>query len=221
MNIVDFTENKNREDNLILNLSNKKYLVFLEILEMYKLKHIAKNCSNFYYDSKEDINYKRKETVAEHIYSSQKLADFFILNEKEFLKLDKLKILELLMYHDDIEILTQDTCISQEEKRKIKSIEETLLIPILSNKYPNIQKDKLLILDKEYRENITMESKFANAIDKMDALVHELQYPADWKFKWFTEENVIKWFQPSFEYSQTFMKYFQLILEFLRENDYI
>lgn len=183
MNIIEFTENKDREDAVILSLSNEKYSVFLKILEMYKLKHIARNCSNFYQDSKEDINYKRKETVAEHVCSSLKLGDYFLLNEEEFIELDKLKVLELLMYHDDIEILTQDICISQREKREMKSIEEELLIPELAKRYPNIQKDKLLALDEEYRRNSTEESKFAHAVDKMDALIHELQYPADWKLK--------------------------------------
>jgi hypothetical protein len=52
----------------------------------------------------------------------------------------------------------------------------------------------------------------------MDALIHELEYPQDWAAKWFDEVNVRKWFQPYFEYSPTFMKYFELIIQFLRTN---
>jgi hypothetical protein len=109
---------------------------FLKILQSYKLKQVARNCSNFYFDSKENITYNRKETTAEHIYSSQKLADYFIFSIKEFSSLDRLKVYDLLLYHDDIEIETEDTCISDSIKRKTKDDEEISSLPILSSKYP-------------------------------------------------------------------------------------
>ncbi len=194
---------------------------FLKIIETYKLKQIARNCSNFYHDSKEKIDYKRKETTAEHVYSCLKLADFFLDTEKEFCNLDRAKVMDLLMYHDDIEIITEDTCISDRDKREQKFENEKLAIPELAIKYPNCLKDKLLSLDVEFREKNTVEAKFAEAIDKMDALVHELQYKEDWKPKNFGAENVIKWFKPSFEYSPTFTKYFELVMKYLRENNYV
>ncbi|EKE30206.1 MAG: hypothetical protein ACD_2C00027G0019 [uncultured bacterium (gcode 4)] len=193
---------------------------FLQILETYKLKQVARNCSNFYHDSKENIYYSRKETTAEHVYSTLKLADFFLFSEKEFSGLDRLRVYSILLYHDDIEIETEDTCISDTEKRKTKSEEEIAKVPILAAKYPKIISKIFSESDDEYRTNLTSEANFAHAIDKMDALVHELQYPADWGPKWFTRDNVIKWFRPSFEHSPTFLRYFDAILRFLEENHY-
>jgi len=97
---------------------------------------VARNCSNFYHDSKEKINYQRKETTAEHIYSSLKLADYFIFEEEEFANLDILRIYDILKYHDDIEIITEDTCISDTENRIKKQTSELEAVPILVSKYP-------------------------------------------------------------------------------------
>lgn len=197
-----------------------KFEDFLKILTTYKLKWVARWGSNFYYDSKEQVEYRRKETTAEHVYSSLKLADYFTFSEEEFKDIDRLQIYDMLMYHDDIEILSWDVSISEDEKRKDKEKNELEYLPILADKYPIKLKERLLRIDKEYRENKTPTAKFAHAIDKMDALVHELDYPQDWWAKWFTEETVRKWFQPAFEYSPTFMKYFEAVIIFLRENGY-
>lgn len=193
---------------------------FLKIIETYKLKKVARNCSNFYHDSKEKIFYKRKETTAEHIYSWLKLADYFLYSEKEFSALNQLKVYELFMYHDDVEIETEDTCISQTKIRENKDKNERGALPILANKYPEKLWDRLIKLDTEYRNMKTPESKFAHAIDKMDALVHEIQYPQDRGPKWFSEENVRKRFQPTFEYSPIFMKYFESMIIYLKTNNY-
>lgn len=192
---------------------------FLKILEVYKIKCRARGCSNFYYDTKEDKEYQRKETVAEHVASTLKLADFFF-NEDEFKDLDRLKVYELIMYHDDIEIETEDVSISDEEGKKTKGKNEDEALPILAGKYPPKMDERLISLITEYREWKTPEAKFASAVDKMDALVHELPYPQDRGPKWFTKEKVIKWFQPSFEYSPTFMKYFWMVVAFLEKNLY-
>lgn len=205
--------------NEILKL-NEEFKNFLKILETYKLKWVARNSSNFYYDSKENINYKRKETTAEHVYSCLKLADFFLITEEEFADLDRLKIYELLMYHDDVEIETEDTCISQREEREKKKVEELLAVPILAKKYPNKLWNKFMIMDNEYRENITKESQFVHSIDKMDALIHEVSYPQDWGPKWFDEKNVRKWFQSSFKNSPTFIRYFENLIDYLNKNGY-
>lgn len=193
---------------------------FLKILIIYELKKVERNCSNNYFGEKTNIKHERKETTAEHIYSSLKLADYFLMNELEFENLDKLKIYEMLMYHDDIEIETDDICISNEQKRKEKEILEISSLPILIKKYPTKMDQKLSILDAEYRENCSSEAKFVHAIDKMDAIVHELQYISDWSPKGWTEENTRRRFQKSFEHSPIFMKYFEKIIQYLNDKKY-
>ncbi|MCK4429211.1 MAG: HD domain-containing protein [Candidatus Aenigmarchaeota archaeon] len=193
---------------------------FLKVLESYKLKQISRNCSNFYYCEKEDVKHKRKETTAEHIYSSLKLADYFLLTEKEFSQLDRLRVYELLMYHDDIEIDTKDVCISNREERKYKNEKEVEALPGLASRYPSKLGEKLLKRDSEFRERKTPESQFAHAVDKMDALIHELEYPQDWGPKGFDEKNVRVWFQHAFDYSPTFSKYFEYIIKYLNDKGY-
>jgi putative hydrolase of HD superfamily len=191
---------------------------FLKITETYKLKEVSRSCSNFYDCEKENVRHERKETTAEHVYSCLKLADYFLSTEKEFSKLDRLKVYELLMYHDDIEIDTEEISISEREKRENKEALEKAALPILASKYPEKLKEKLIIMDSEFREERTLESKFAHSVDKMDALVHELKYPEDWGPKGFGEKNVRDWFQPAFEHSSTFSEYFENIITYLKEN---
>jgi putative hydrolase of HD superfamily len=199
---------------------NKRFKNFLKILEIYKLKKVPRNSSNNYFDEKDNVKYKRRETTAEHIYSSLRLADFFLSSEKEFSKLDKVKVYELLMYHDDAEIITGDIGIAERDKRLKKEQQEKNAVQILSKKYPKQMNSKIVLLDDEYHERITPESKFACAIDRMDGIIHELQYPGDWGPKGFDEKNTVAWFGEAFKYSKTFKEYFRDTIRYLRENGY-
>ena len=143
---------------------------FLKVYNTYKLKGVVRNLINSYYDEKDNIEYSRYETDAEHVYSALKLADFFLTNEPEFKDLDRLHCYELLMYHDDVEIITRDVCIFDIEARKTKEIEELNSIPELAKLYPKNISDKFIRLDKEARELITKESIFAKSIDKLDGI---------------------------------------------------
>ena len=201
-------------------MKSDEFSNFLQILELYTLKQIPRNSSNHYHDEKDNIFYKRRETTAEHIYSCLKLADYFLTTEEEFAELNKLKCYELLLYHDDVEIITRDTGISEKNKREHKEQEELKAVPILSKKLPSKIGSKLVSMDNEYRLKRSPESKFASAIDKLDALIHELQYPQDWGLKGFDEKNVRTWFEPSFTYFQTFKKYFEAIIVYLQEKKY-
>lgn len=214
----DITNIKVKIENLIT--LDENFNDFLKILELYKLKCVARNCSNFYHDTKENKDYERKETDAEHISSLINLADYFIFSETEFNNLDRLKIYDLIKCHDDPEIITEDTCISDEAWKEIKKKSEDEAIPILIGKLPEKLKQRRLKLINEYREWITPEAKFVKAVDKIDALIHELQYPKDRWPKWFIEKNVRKRFQPSLEYSETLMGYFENIIKYLNINNY-
>jgi len=201
-------------------MDQEKFNEFLKIRTTYKLKHIARNNSNFYFDDKENIEYKRKETTAEHIYSCLKLADYFLSKEKEFEGLNRLKVYELLMYHDDCEIITGDVCVSETDKRENKKQEELEAIKTLKDIYPKILENKFELLNLEYINKTSDEAKFAKAIDKMDALIHELDYIGDWAKKGFTKEVIENCFFSSFEYSKTFINYYFNILKFLEINGY-
>lgn len=191
----------------------------LKVCELYKLKEVSRNNSNFYFCPRANIEYRRKETTAEHVYSCLKLADYF-LSTKDFSDLDRLKVYELLMYHDDIEIDTEDVCISNRERRKTKDEEERLALPGLAARYPDVLKEKLIEMDTEFREYQTAESKFAHVIDKLDAFMHELKYPKDWGPRGFVEETVREWYGPPFSQFPAFARIFEELIKYLEGNGY-
>lgn len=197
------------------------FIDFLKITKTYELKYVARKSSSIYIDSHLDKKIVRGETTAEHVYSSLKLADYMISNFTEFKSIDKLKVYEILMYHDDCEIEVGDVCVADISRRVNKEVEEIKGVKILSGQYPGILSSKLLALDGEYRNLSSVEAVFCKAIDKMDAIVHELKYPADWgSHKRFGYDDVNKYFRKYFEFSSSFMMIFEELLVYLTENKY-
>lgn len=143
-----------------------KFNDFLKITEFYKLKKNPRNSSNHYHDEKDGQFYKRRETTSEHVQSCGKLVDYFIFNEREFSNLDRMRVHDLLNYHDDVEIITRDAGISEREEREEKKKLELEARVILSKKIPNKMQEFYLLCDQEYRDRKTDVSLFANAVDK-------------------------------------------------------
>ncbi|MBI2669048.1 HD domain-containing protein [Candidatus Woesearchaeota archaeon] len=158
----------------------------------------------------------RKESSAEHSWSCLILADYFLSTMKT--KLDRLRVYELLLYHDVVEIEAGDVCITEEEKRKKKQEMEQEAIHILKEKIPPAMKDKLVALFTEFEEMKTKEARFAKAIDALDAEIHELDYKQDWK-GW-TEEFLRKKKGPLFEEFPETKEMFEKIMAYLKEEGY-
>jgi putative hydrolase of HD superfamily len=159
----------------------------------------------------------RKESSAEHSWSCLILADFFLSNIKNY-NLNRLKIYELLMYHDVVEIESGDTPlhpdISQDNKKEIENKSAIKL----KEKLPSQLKDKFMQLFLEFEEQKTLESKFARAIDALDAKIHELDYKDDWK-GW-TKEFLIEKKAKYFEDFPELKKVFYDLLNYMCENNY-
>jgi len=73
-------------------------------------------------------------------------------------------------------------------------------------------------LVNEFEENKTKEAKFAQAIDKLDAEIHELDYKKDWK-GW-TEEFLKEEKEKYFEEFPKIKQAFEKITNYARENGY-
>jgi putative hydrolases of HD superfamily len=140
-----------------------------KLRQLYKLKEVERTAPVG----------KRKESSAEHSWSSLILANYFLDIMKE--KLDKIKVYELLMYHDVVEIKTGDVCISDVEGRKNKHQQEFEASKGLRKEFPELLGNKFFKLFKEFSEQKTRESKFAKAIDSLDAEIHFLDYKEFWK----------------------------------------
>jgi putative hydrolases of HD superfamily len=158
----------------------------------------------------------RKESSAEHSWSCLILADYFLSNMSQ--KLDRLKIYELLMYHDVVEIYAGDTPLHPINESADKKQRENESIKLLEKDLPSPINKKLVILFKEFEEMTTMEAKFAKAIDALDAQIHEMDYKKDWKgwSKQFLIDKKANYFKDFPE----LRKSFEELLIFLETNDY-
>ncbi len=169
---------------------------------------------------------RRKESPAEHSWSCLILADYFLSKmemsmEKSNRKkpaLDRLKVYELLMYHDVVEIEAGDINLLNEQERKHKAEREKKAAHVLHQHLPSELGKKFLALFHEYEEGKSKEARFAKAIDALDAEIHELDYKEDWK-GW-TEDFLRKKKGPLFEEFPELKEAFEEIMQFVKEEGY-
>ncbi|MBI2102294.1 HD domain-containing protein [Candidatus Woesearchaeota archaeon] len=175
--------------------------------KLYQLKNVERACSVW----------GRKESTAEHSWSCLILADYFLssINKPE---LNRLKVYELLMYHDVVEIETGDVNITNEKMQKGKQKREQEAMHVLKEHIPAVLRQKFVNLFTEFEEQKTAEAKFAKAIDALDAEIHELDYKDDWK-GW-TEEFLRRKKQPLFETFPELRATFEKTIQFCREHGY-
>lgn len=194
----------------------------LKILKVYELKNVTRATANNYICSHTNQNINRKETTAEHVYSTLKLIDFFFETyPKQFENLNKFKMYELILYHDDVEIETGDIGVSDTVARKNKEENELKAIKILSQKYPKKLQQKLLDLDNEFRYKQSKEAEIAHLIEKLDAIIDQIKYPNSWgKKKKFSEEQTRQYYEHTFKKNDFFNQIFEEILTYLREHNY-
>jgi len=158
----------------------------------------------------------RKESSAEHSWSCLILADFFL--SKFDMKLDRLKVYELLMYHDVVEIEAGDSPLHPELERLDKKEKEQEASEYFHRELPFPLNDKFFGLFHEFEEQKTLESRFAMAIGALDAEIHELDYKQDWN-GW-TEKFLVEKKSHLFNDFPEMKKVFYDLLKYLIENGY-
>ncbi|MFH0711086.1 MAG: HD domain-containing protein [Candidatus Aenigmatarchaeota archaeon] len=130
------------------------------------------------------VDVKKPESVAAHIYSVSLMSA--ILGEK--LKVDKQKLLEMVLVHDLCEVYAGDIATRKDgrmyvlKKGKIekfkgdkKYLEERSMKKIL-NKLPEELRRKYYKLWREYEDGKTKESKIAHELDKLDYSIQAILY---------------------------------------------
>jgi putative hydrolases of HD superfamily len=178
-----------------------------KLRKIYHLKHVDRANSVL----------ERKESSAEHSWSCLILADYFLSQMKDE-NIDRLKVYELLMYHDVVEIEAGDVPIHHVEERKNKEAEEIKAFEILKEEFPLELKEKFNKHFWEFEKLETREAKFAKAIDRMDALIHEMDYKVDWK-DW-TEEMVRRFYQEEIKDFPIIKESFEKILKYVVKEGY-
>lgn len=175
---------------------------------LYKLKNVERANSV--------IN--RKESSAEHSWSCLFLADYF-LNVMNNSSLNRLKIYEMLIYHDIVEIETGDINLIDTDKRVDKQEKELQAMRELKDKLPEAIKEKTWNLFVEFEEGNTKEAKFCKAIDALDSQIHEMDYKEDWKGGWteeFLRSKKGKYFEDWPELKDAFNK----VIKFCNDDGY-
>lgn len=159
----------------------------------------------------------RNESSAEHSWSCLSLADFLL--SKLRLDIDKIKVYELLIYHDVLEIESGDIPLEPKKNNTPKDKkEEEIFIEKFQKQLPQPMDSKFLDLYNEFKEQKTIEAKFAKLIDSIDPIIHELDYKEDWA-GW-SKEFFIKEKSKYFREFPELMPIFDEILEYLINNDY-
>jgi putative hydrolase of HD superfamily len=178
-----------------------------KVRELYKLKEVYRRARVE----------ERRESSAEHTWSCMILADYLMDHIKN-LKVDRLKVHELLLYHDVVEIESGDVSIAEikdpEEKRK----KEYLAVKKLKKTLPKDLGAKLEKMFEEFDEEKTLEAKFATAVDKLDALMQHMNHKPDWK-GW-DEKRVWKYHGEAFNFSPEMKQLFSDVLEEIRNQGY-
>lgn len=160
---------------------------------------------------------KRKESPAEHSWSCLILADYFLSTMKNA-GLNRLRVYELLMYHDVVEIEAGDVDLLNEQERKHKKEREQQAAHVLKEHFPAVLRQKFIDLFCEYENGETPEARFARAIDALDAEIHELDYKEDWA-GW-TEAFLRRKKGPLLKEFPYLYEVFEEIMAFLKKEKY-
>jgi len=131
---------------------------------------------------------ERAESSAEHTWACMILAEYFM--KRINVKVDELKVLKLLLYHDLIEIESGDVFILDEKAKKHQKENEQQAFNILISKVPNNLTEEYNLLWKEHEDRKTIESRFAHAIDKLEPIIHWLDYREEWRKEGFNEQKL-------------------------------
>lgn len=110
------------------------------------------------------------ESVAEHIYGMQVLANFFLPLEDPENEMDHYKIFQMMLWHDAEEIETGDIMTfkkTEEDSQKGRAAFQDVV-----EHAPELLQEKIKYLVDEYEEQASRETRFVKAIDKLEPEVH-------------------------------------------------
>ncbi|PIN81578.1 hypothetical protein COV13_00790 [Candidatus Woesearchaeota archaeon CG10_big_fil_rev_8_21_14_0_10_32_9] len=158
----------------------------------------------------------RKESSAEHSWACLILADLFL--SKMDVAIDRLRVYELLMYHDVVEIESGDVPLHPNISSEGKKERELVAANSLRDKLPEPINKKFFELFMEFEDQITIESRFAKSIDALEAEIHELDYKGDWK-GW-TKEFLVEKKRKYFVEFPEMLIIFDELSEYLSTNGY-
>ena len=163
------------------------------------------------------IQENRRESVAEHVFSTIMLAEFFM--DKVSVPLDKLKVMRIILFHDLVEIEAGDTNAFGEDTGQQKEREDDAA-ERLWEQLPEELAFSSKELWEEYEKRESPEAKFAKAMDAMDPMFQALPYKENWHELKITEEKLRALKEPSLKEFPELIEFFEKFIEYFRANGY-
>lgn len=174
------------------------------IIETDKLKSILRRTGL--------MDGSRRENSAEHSWHLALMA--LVLAEHANESIDMVRVVKMLLVHDVVEIDADDTfCydtagMADKEARELRAAER------LFGQLPDPQGADLMALWQEFEARQTPESRFANALDRMQpAIANYRTGGGTWREYGVTQEQVMERLSPIAEGSQTLWTYVQKLIE--------
>jgi putative hydrolase of HD superfamily len=182
--------------------------------ELYKLKHFCKLKEV----SRVTKVKNRSESPAEHTWSSIILAAYFL--KKLHVKLDESRVFKLLLYHDVVEIESGDTFELDTDRIETAKKEKEAFTELLE-KIPSELQQECNEAFSEYVQYDTPESKFAHAIDRLEPMIHQLDYKPSWKYYGYTEKVLREKKRRYMEPFPELLEFYDRFIQYLKDNNYI
>jgi putative hydrolase of HD superfamily len=158
------------------------------ILEADKLKTIIRNTLL--------TDRSRFENAAEHSWHAA-LTAVVIFNAVSTDGMDLAHIVRMLLVHDLVEIDAGDTFCYSSEQRKTQESREQKAAERIFGLLPDAQADEMRQLWQEFDARQTPESRFANAVDRLQPLLQAIHTRGKtWRQNGIRKEQVIERMQP-------------------------
>lgn len=137
----------------------------------------------------------RRENSAEHSWHLAVMA--LTLTEYSDEPVDLLRVLKMLLIHDLVEIDAGDTFCYDPQANLTKAEREQAAAHRLFGILPNDLQDELMALWEEFEASYTPEARFANALDRLEPLLHNFHnHGGTWRAHGVTRAAVLKRMAP-------------------------
>ena len=183
------------------------------ILEVDKLKKIMRRTML--------MDRSRQENSAEHSWHIALIV--LVLSEyAEADNLNLLRLIKLLLAHDLVEIDAGDTYCYDESGRQDQKERETRAADRIFNILPEDQAKSFRALWDEYEDRETPESRFANALDRFQPLLHNyFTHGHTWRQHGIQKKQVLSRMQPVEEGSSFLWDYVTALIDDAVEKGYL
>lgn len=157
----------------------------------------------------------RKESTAEHSWSCMLIADILMDYIDE--PLNRLSVLEYLLYHDVVEVYAGDAKFNNPEEIRLKHEKEMASMQKIVSMLPNPRRYETII--GAYENRTSREAQFAKAVDCLDACIRNLNDDKKSMADGFTEELIRNKYLPHVSKFRFTLDLFEVFIAKLKQQN--